>query len=212
MARYFQWSALPTGRLREVGIKSFPGGAQTGRSIAALKVLLGIALLADFKSRKIQTSLSDLEALTGLSRPMVIRGTEFLEDEGFIAVKRAHTNEYELLCPENDPYWAKLPTDLLRKNLSELPNRGMAVLAALKTYVLLISLRPNTSNEIAVTHKRIREETGIQPLHVRRALDVLFNHALISVSLSNGDGHEKKWRHNSFTLLGISIEKTGGKE
>lgn len=46
----------------------------TGTGIAAMKCLLALSVLIDFHSRIAEVSLSGMEELTGLSRPMVIRG------------------------------------------------------------------------------------------------------------------------------------------
>lgn len=202
-----RWSALPTWWLREEGLGIFTGGSQAGRSIAALKVLMAIALLANFNSRKARNSLSDLETLTGLSRPMVIRGVADLEDKGLLLVDRSgHVNEYELAVPGDDRNWGKMPYETLRRNLAEISNRGAITLGALKIYLLLVSWRPNQSLSIAIGHGKIRDETGIQARHVRPALDVLLNHTLIRLSINEGRiPGEAQGRHNVYTLLGLTL-------
>lgn len=202
-----RWSALPTWWVRQLRLGTFTGGNQAGRSIAAVKVLLALSLLADFHTRQVKCSLSDLETLTGLSRPMVITGTAALEGMEILKVDRSgHVNEYELVVTDEDKNWGKLPYELLRKHLPEIVNRGGITLAALKIYMLLVSWRPNQSLSIAISHDKIREETGIQTRHVRPALDVLINHTLIRLSVSEGaTPGEIKGRHNVYTLLGLTV-------
>lgn len=202
-----RWSALPTWWIRQKRLGDFTGGNQAGRSISAVKVLFALSLLADFRTRKVKCSLSDLETLTGLSRPMVITGTSALEKMGVVMVDRSgHVNVYELLVTDEDSNWGKLPYELLRKHLPEIVNRGAITLAALKIYILLVSWRPNQSLSLAISHDKIREETGIQTRHVRPALDVLLNHALIRLSVSEGvTPGELKGRHNVYTLLGLTL-------
>lgn len=202
-----RWSALPTWWIRQEGFGAFIGGNQAGKSIAAIKVMLALSLLANFHSKKTKNSLSDLETLTGLSRPMVISGIADLEDKGLLKVDRSgHVNEYELVVPGNDRNWGKLPYDTLRRHLPEIANRGAITLAALKIYLLLASWRPNQSLSIAIGHEKIREETGIQTRHVRPALDILLNHTLIRLSVSDGvTPGEPKGRHNVYTLLGLTL-------
>jgi len=202
-----RWSALPTWWIREEGLGIFMGGSQAGRSIAALKVLMAIALLANFNSRKARNSLSDLETLTGLSRPMVVAGVADLEDKGLLLVDRSgHVNEYELAVPGDDRNWGKMPYETLRRHLAEISNRGAITLGALKIYLLLVSWRPNQSLSIAIGHEKIRDETGIQPRHVRPALDVLLNHTLIRLSINEGrTPGEPQGRHNVYTLLGLTL-------
>ena len=200
-----RWSALPTWWIRDIGLTSFTAGKTTGVSIAAIKVLVAISLFADFSSHKIQTSISNLETLTGLSRPMVLAGISMLESKGLVVVDRAqHINEYQIVVSAQDTNWAKLPFDRLKNNLHGINNRGAATLAALKVYLLLVSKRPNSANHLAFSHENIRQETGIQTRHVRQALDILINHSLLHISSGTDrevDGHSV--RHNVYTLLGI---------
>lgn len=202
-----RWCALPTWWVREQGIDIFMGGNQAGKSIAALKILIGLALLADFHSHRARNSLSDLETITGLSRPMVIAGIVELETKGIVLVDRdGHVNEYELVVPEKDQNWGKMPYETLRKHLNEISSRGTITLAALKIYILLVSWRPNQSLTISIGHEKIREETGIQTRHVRPALDILINHTLIRLSISEGKtSSEPQGRHNIYALLGLSL-------
>ncbi len=206
-----RWSALPTWWVRNPGLVDFRAGAESGTTIAALKVVIAIALLADFKTRKASCSLSDLETLTGLSRPMVLRGITALESRAILGVNRSqHVNEYELLCG-HDENWGKLPTEKMRAQLSGILNRGAIQTAALKVYMLFVSQRPNHSTMLAISHEKIRNETGIQTRHVRPALDVLINHSLIRLSSEGGalDG-QGKWRHNTYTLLGLTVRSSSG--
>lgn len=200
-----RWSALPNWWLREPGLGLFSGGSLAGTSIAAIKVLMAVALMANFNSRKTRNSLSDLEELTGLSRPMVLAGIGMLEEKKLLLVDRSgHVNEYELAVPGDDRNWGKMPYELLRRHLSEISNRGAITLATLKIYLLLVSWRPNQSLTIAISHEKIREETGIQTRHVRPALDVLLNHTLIRLSISEGQPGVHG-RHNIYMLLGLTL-------
>lgn len=202
-----RWNAVPTWWVRAPGTSSFAGGKQTGTSIAALKVLIAISLMANFHTRKARNSLSDLEILTGLSRPMVLSGIKDLEEKEIVRVDRTnHVSEYEMTIEEDDPNWGKLPHDLLRKHLPEITNRGAVTLAALKIYFLLVAIRPNHSLSVPISHENIRQATGIQTKHVRPALDVLINHSLIRLSVSEGtEPGEPKGRHNVYTLLGLKV-------
>lgn len=200
MARF---SALPTWWVRELGMSAFLGGSQAGESIAALKVLMAISVLMNFHTRKAKNSCTDLEKLTGLSRPMVLKGIGVLEGLGVVDVNRdAYVNEYELTANEDDRGWAKLPYDRIRSRLPELSNRGVVPLAALKIYLVLVALRPNTSQSLSISHEKLRDYTGVQKKHIRPALDILYSHSLIRLSLVDENA---KGRHNLYTLQGISI-------
>lgn len=202
-----RWSSVPTWWIREMGISVFIGGKETGTSIAALKILLAVALLADFHTRKTSSSLSDLEGLTGLSRPKVIDGINDLEQKRILIVNRdGHVNEYELVMPEDDKKWGKVPYQNLRKYLAEISNRGIMTLAGMKIYLLLVAWRPNDSSSISISHEKIREQTGVQTRHVRAGIDVLINHRLIRVSTNEARTPNKiQAGYNVYTLLGLNL-------
>src|SRR5690606_12909950 len=117
------------------------GGSETGTSIAALKCLAAVSGVINFYSCRGRLSFTEFETVTGLSRPMIQRGLKALEENGLLKVDRGYANEYELLVDKEDWYWAKLPVDRLLKELSGIPNRGKVPLAALKIYLILVSVR-----------------------------------------------------------------------
>ena len=201
MARRF--SKCPTWWVRDgqLGIQKFGGGKNAGANIAALKCILGISTSIDFWTRKAKLSISDLEALTGLSRPMVIRGLKGLVELGIVEVdKTAHVYEYELTVSRNDDGWGKIPYERVRKQLPEIPNRGVVPLTALKIYLLLISLRPNESESVPIGYDTLLQYLGCQRAHIRPALDILYSHTLIRITL---EGSDAKQRHNVYTILGL---------
>lgn len=201
MARRF--SKCPTWWVRdgELGLKKFGGGKNTGTSISALKCILGISTSIDFSSRKAKLSISDLEALTGLSRPMVIRGLKELGELGIVVVdKTAHVHEYELTESAKDEGWGKIPYERMRKQLPEILNRGAVPMTALKIYLLLISLRPNGSDSISIGYDTLLKYLGCQRAHIRPALDILYSHTLVRITL---EGTEARERHNVYTILGL---------
>lgn len=200
MARF---AALPTWWIRgEPGLVAFEGGEKAGTSIASLKLMMALATLADFHTKQTKSSVSDLEKITGLSRPMVLRGIAQLEELEILGVDReGHVNVYELVVPKSDQGWAKLPYDRVRLRLPEFLNRGVVPLGALKVYLALAMLRPNGSAEIALSHEKLRAYTGLQKRNIRPALDILFSHSLIRLDKIEADN--PKGRHNIYTLLGL---------
>jgi hypothetical protein len=60
---------------------SLRGGIRPGEHIAALKLYLAAAAYSDFTTWTATLSLSALEDVTSLSRPMLIRGSELLRRE-----------------------------------------------------------------------------------------------------------------------------------
>ncbi|SUD38615.1 replication protein [Ectopseudomonas mendocina] len=190
---YTQW-------VRQDGLKSFRGGSSAGRSIAALKCFIALGISVHFMTRKVKLSLSGFEELTGLSKPMVIRGIEALEQEGVVSVVRgAHTNEYTLNHDYQEEHWAKLPVARLRKHLKEIPNRGLIPLTALKIYLVLATVRQRHSIEANIGYDKLREKTGVQRSQIRSALDILLNHSLIRVMQVEADTKT----FNTYALLGL---------
>ncbi|WP_409275933.1 hypothetical protein [Pseudomonas sp. KCJK9111] len=200
MARKF--CMCPTWWVRDKdGLSRFSAGKDAGQNIAALKCVLAISTAVDFHTRKAKLSLSDLETLTGLSRPMVIRGLAKLQGFGIVAVgKDSRVHEYELTVLKNDDHWGKVPYDRILKQLRTLPNRGAIPLTALKLYLLLIAYRPNSSETVLIGYDLIEKYLACQRSQIRPALDILYTHTLISVAL---EGEERRRRHNAYQVLGL---------
>lgn len=198
-----RFSKLPTWWIRSGFLRQiFRGGSDTGKSIAALKCVIAISTVIDFRSRRGRISITELESFTGLSRPMVHRGLTFLESGGVLKIDReGHANEYELIEPGDDPYWAKLPVDRLKRNVSTIPNRGMVPLSALKIYLLLLSNRPNDSVHVKFSYDSFCEHLGIQRAHIRSALDILYSHSLLHV-VQTKDAKQGNLV-NSYEIIGL---------
>ncbi|MDP9666632.1 UNVERIFIED_ORG: transcription initiation factor IIE alpha subunit [Pseudomonas cremoricolorata] len=199
-----RFSKCPTWWIRtdeKTGLKKFSaGGGHIGTSIAALKCILAISVSIDFSSRKAKLSISDLEALTGLSRPKVLDGLKRLDELKIIQVdKKSHTHVYELTEGPQDAKWGKVPFERIRKHLREIPNRGVTPLTALKIYLVLVSVRRNDTNAVPIGYDTLVEYTGAQRSHIRSGLDILYSHMLIRITQSD----ESKERHNVYTISGI---------
>lgn len=195
---------LPTGWCRAYKLKSFRGGSQTGESISALKVLIGIAILKhEFHSDEVELSYSKLESLCGLSNPSISKGIKKLEREGIINVDReGNTNKYSFASCE-DNKWAKMPFDLIYKNLKTLSNRKQSTLGALKIYITLLMLRDNKSREVRISYEKIRNWTGLQNIHIRPGLDILFSHSIIHIQKSEElDINNVRTPHNVYKIMG----------
>lgn len=197
-----RFSLCPTWWTRDrLGFKRFGGGVNTGRNISALKCILAISTSIDFHTRKAKLSISELEKLTGLSRPMVIKGLQLLDSSGIIIIdKTMHVHEYELTLQDGDNRWGKIPHARVTAQLPEINNRGVVSLTALKIYLLLISLRMNNSHSVAIGYDKILDYLGCQRRHIRPALDILYSHTLIRIKLEESDGLTS---YNVYTILGL---------
>lgn len=207
--KLFGFRQLPTWWVRdEESLRRFKGGRWSGESIAALKSLLAINTLCEMSGSSAQVSYQGLMTLTGLSRPMIARGTKALESKGLVSVSRSgYINNYHLICLSDDRRWAKAPCVKIQENLAGLPNRGEASLAALKIYVYLLSIRPNTEREVSVSYKKISGSTGVQEKWIRPGLNLLFSNFLIHVRKVEGFSPEVfdlvgQYSYNQYTITG----------
>lgn len=178
--RGLQFGSLPNWWFRDETLFNSLKSNDIGSGIAAMKCLISLSVLVDFSSKEVSSSLSDLEKITGLSRPMVIKGMDKLQRLGVITIDKTNfTNSYQLLFQEHDNYWAKVPVGKIRKDLHLISNRGIAPFVALKIYITLLSLRYQDKDKVKVNHETLREYTKVQPNQIRAGLDVLFSHSMI---------------------------------
>ena len=165
------------------GLKNFLAGQTTGESLAALKVLLAIASHGAYETATALLSYGDLELLTGLSRPMAIRGVAGLEGAGLVEVTRGTgINSYRLINAETPP-WSKVPIERIETRLRKMPNRGESALAAMKILVLLLAFRDNRTSFASMTHRTMVEYTGVRPAVVRQGIDHLISHGFVHLNV-----------------------------
>ncbi|ARC95170.1 replication protein (plasmid) [Vibrio coralliilyticus] len=163
-----------------------------------MKCLLALSVLTDYHSRSTDSSLTDLETLTGLSRPMVMRGLKKIEALGLIEVDKSHyVNRYTFLIRDGDDKWAKVPVVKMRSALRGIDNRGIAPFVGLKLYLTLLSLRYGQDTIVTVAHDTLRDYTRVQPKQIRKGLDVLYSHGLVHLQPRD----EKT--SNQYQLIGL---------
>lgn len=199
-----QWGGFPTWWIRDKRLKQLGGGSMTaGKSIAALKVYLALAICADDVLADVQPTVRGLEDLTGLSRPMVGEGVRALEALGVLQVDRTgYRSKYNLLQAPDQVHFMKLPRKLLRARLQELPNGSASGLAALKIYMVLLTIRGRYSHLAPISHRRLQAYTAIRPSDISRGASLLIEHGLLRhanrAMFWNGAGYPV----NSYYLVG----------
>ncbi|WP_318448834.1 hypothetical protein [Photobacterium leiognathi] len=175
-----RFGSLPNWWFRNEVLFSELRAHQTGEGIASMKCLLALSVLIDFYTKDVSVSITEIETITGLSRPMVIKGMVKLEYLGVISVdKNNYRNNYKLIVTKDDSRWAKVPSDMIRKQLKTISNRGTAPFVALKIYITLLSLRYKNEINVKISHEVIRNYTKVQPNQIRAGLDVLFSCSMI---------------------------------
>lgn len=201
----FSFSRLPNKWIQDGLLVSFKGGADQGRSIAALKIVILFALKNGFSDRIDNLSFSIISESTGLSRPMLSPAIEQLEGLGLILVdRRTRTHSYSLNV-DLRATWARLPRFLLLERLPLLSNRSSSTLYALKIYLVLHAYRSNYSMSVTITYTKLREKTGLQPKNIRKGIDVLINHGLIG--LSRLKGPDGSYQANCYSFFGLQLPK-----
>lgn len=193
-----RFGALPNWWFRNEVLFSELKAHQTGEGIASMKCLLALSVLIDFYTKDVEVSITEIETITGLSRPMVIKGMAKLENLGVINVdKTNYRNNYKLIVKPKDPCWAKVPCDMIRKQLKTISNRGIAPFVALKIYITLLSLRYQDKINVKVSHETIRNYTKVQPNQIRGGLDVLFSCSMIHLQPKEENAS------NEYKLIGV---------
>jgi hypothetical protein len=196
-----RWGSFP----RSVGDKltDFPAGKDAGAHMAALRVYLALALVADFSTRVASVSWTALQEVTGLSRPMVKRGIATAETNGLIAIDTSnHRHSYRLLAQPDEVAFIQVPLFQLKASLPNLPTRGFHALDALKVYMTLLAVRSRNSDKAPISHTKIVLWSGVQPRRVRAAIDVLINHHLVHIV--SAESKTTGYAYNEYQLLGFT--------
>ena len=165
----------PMGEVRRVA--RLLGRQTTGRTDSGVEVVPCRCCL----QRTATLSLSALEDVTSLSRPMLIRGSEILrERELIIKGLSGQTSTYRLTpagCryyfPSEDdelrPTWAKVPQDIIERVLRDIPNRGRIPLASLRLYILLLTMRNNDTSVANISYRKFQTTPAFASLIFRKA-------------------------------------------
>lgn len=157
----------------------------SGKSIATLKTVIALAHESDFFSREVKISYSELEELTGLSRPMISNSIKWLIEKAWIKLisnSQGRTNVYELLEESEDNHsWTKLPYKPVAENLKTLPNKGNKALTALKNYLMILKYRPNKEDVMKINHTTLIEKNNLRPELVKGGNDLLLTSNFIGL-------------------------------
>lgn len=160
----------------------FPAGRTTGVSIAAIKCLLVFGLYNDFRTKEVSLSLSQIEDVTGCSKPMVIEGIKQLCSCGIVTkVDQGKTNvkgKYIINFPSKR--FTQIPHYFLCYELRNFPNKGITALVALKAYLILLKFRRNDTSHTEITYTGFARY-GINLRHLNKALAILISSNYISI-------------------------------
>lgn len=194
-------------------------GLTSGEVIAAFKIYICLVLMAHDKKQeknvgknKVRTTYEEIQLYLKISRSMVSRGLKLLEQTHAIERTGYKPLVYRVcgLEKERDGEWkgfVSIPKGHLfghRRNssaepimLSEYPNRGAAAMNGLALYLLLVSVTQRDSNVALITYAKIQERIGLSNREIRKALDLLINHDLLSVLRVTNE--------TTFEVLGLEV-------
>lgn len=203
------FGSLPPELISDV-LNPFSAGRLTGVHIAALKCLFAFGLKNNFKTKEVSLSLQQLEGLTGLSKPMVIRGIRKLIELGIVLkLEQDRTNivnKYKLVFIEERRF-TKIPYTHLLDHLPYFPNKGVYVLTALKIYLILLQVRKNQSKKVTISYIRL-SHYGINRKYVSKALEILITNDLISISRDMDENGCFVKSCNNYLIKGLVLTKS----
>ncbi|KAB1070210.1 hypothetical protein [Methylobacterium planeticum] len=183
-------SRLPCGWVRDGGLRSFRSEpAHAGRSAAALKILLAVALMAEADEAGPEPvaallSYAQLTALAGLSSPVLSAGKRLLTAQGLIAVThegQGRRVRYRLTDAPGPPRYARIAhapldrdaPDLRIADLHRFTSRYARDLNALKLYVLLAALADRRGTVQNLSCADIAARTNMSETKAREAIECL---------------------------------------
>lgn len=180
-------------------------GNNIGDNIATLKCYLALISSIHYSTGISNLTYSEIEDIAGLSRPMVSKGLQILQEMDLIQIhKNGRRNSYQFkLDFLNFNAWAKTPTYILRNNLSDIPSKGIISLVALKIYLLLLSIRKKEVMEVSASYEYLTKNCSIQRKHIKKALVLLALCGFIDIAKTTATKSE--YSHNIFKLRGICI-------
>lgn len=200
------FSALPSKWIRDKKLVNFLGTKQPGKCIAALKCLIALNVNMDYETKiTSNVSISKMEDLTNLSRPMVICGIRLLEYIGIIETSHKNGKKTEYFFLHGDDGWAKLPKTYALNLIKNLSNRRLSSLVALKIYLTLIAFRKNYFEYVQLKHDTILLYTGIRPNQVKLGTQILIDLKLIEV-YQEMNKDVRRYNANKYAINGIEVE------
>lgn len=156
-------------------LDNFEAGRRTGLHIAALKCLLIFGLKNNYETKLTTLSLNELEDLTSLSKPMLIKGIKRLIELNLIEKipqeKKNLKNVYKLIYKSSKQF-TRVPYQNLIRNISCFPNKGVFTLVALKAYMIMLQVRDRNNQFARISYARF-SEYGINKNHLAKGLKIL---------------------------------------
>lgn len=189
----------------------------TGQATSALKLYLAICVRANYNQRAdlpttgcARLTLDDLEALTGLSRPMVVAGLRQLRQLDIIEVLEKRPAVYHIKAYESARYWTRLPRAPLYGHpsarhlatLAAMPIRQGVTRHALQLYLYLASIRDRNSDKATVSFAQMQQTLDLSRRAISRGISMLVAHDLIGVRSGSTSAETNERSTSVYWLLG----------
>lgn len=196
-----QWAKMPCSWQKDPDMHRVIADAPIGTAIAALKLYIALCLKANFDKTKefssggyVKRSITQLCALTGLSRPVVIAGLRQLQGWQIVDCLRGRPAVYRITEYETAPYWAKLPSGHLFDGypgeiarISNIPNRGIGTLHALQLYLYVAAVRDRHSHKAKITYPKFQHVLGLDRNEIAHAITLVGAYELVTVRTGDPD-------------------------
>ncbi|RUU10808.1 hypothetical protein EOD10_20205 [Mesorhizobium sp. M7A.T.Ca.TU.009.01.3.2] len=214
MSRMKEWVMLPTGWIRDGGLKPLRWRSGTGSgNTAALMNLVGIAHVID-EQGSAKITYDALCLATGLSRAKVSEGLSVLEALNLIDRAPQGRSTFKLVGFNPKEGWGKLPARNLYSDgviaaFSDFRLRSVAELNALKMFLLIVAFRDNDTNHAHLSYDKFEELAGIDRGRIRSALSVLTYTGLVHTVRLASRSNKFAVSH-AYRLAGIDSHRHSG--
>lgn len=200
-----RWLIYPDGQSPLTHLKW--SGDQKSDRIAALMIYIVLvqhandSITAEFSELGLcRLTYERLSNITGLSKAKISGGIQVLKELDIVAVLLSgRSNIYKVVDFGHHNGWAKLPCKgMYSKDLQRIPVfhefklRSKVELNALKLYLVILSLRSNSTNYANIGYEKIRLYSGIAQNDIRSAVSLLISQGWVHVD-------QRPSAHNAFS-------------
>ncbi len=193
-----------------------------GCKIAALLIYISIAILAEEEEDKdgnirclrAEVTYDTLQNMTNLSRPLLSKGLQSLEELELVRInKNGRSSSYLLNGYDHGRGWCKLPAKALVKQIGStgfyaiepfkhFTKRSVYELYALKIFLYLLAVRGNDDNYSDPKIETIGKRTGITANRIKRTNSFLLTSGLLYEIQKSQEG--KKNSPNRYLVSGYN--------
>lgn len=187
MIKLRPWVRLPTGWIKDEGLRAFRWTKGEGAAhAAALLVLAPLAHHANDETGESRVTYDLIAQATGLSRSKISEGLRVLQNYNIIAADGSVRSLYRLSGYNQAGGWSKFPAKSFYHNgrmfaFDDFKLRNIHELDALKLYYLFIERRDDAMNLAKISYDKISEYSGVERSRIKSALSLLAVNGLVHI-------------------------------